>query len=230
MEEDDDMKLYSVTFNFFDVLGAELGEDPNDFVTGHVFEIHTVPEEPSEKEVLVGKGKLSLIQFGLAMDAGFPLQDVMNASATILAMSESLFSWEEDTDPFKKLDELFEDDLIFNSDVCFVEKLEILPAFRGQGVGRATLISIARKFHNSCGLLVLKAFPIQHEVRLPGEVDKWVKAMRYDELDQDLERSRLKLYSWYKEMGFSNPFDPEYFIARPEEYACMSMFEKYNPL
>ncbi len=230
MEDDYNMRLYSVTFDFHDVLGAGLGEDPNDFVTEHHFKIHTVPEEPSEKEALVGRGKLSLIQFGLAMDAEFPLRDVMDASSTILAMSESLFSWEEDVHPFEKLDKYFENDPIFNADVCFVEQLEILPAFRGQGIGRAALISIARKFHNSCGLLVLKAFPLQHEARLPGKVDQWVKAMRYDELDQDLERSRLKLNSWYQEMGFTNPFDLEYFIARPEEYACLPMFVKYNSL
>lgn len=229
MEDDDNMKLYSVTFNFFDVLGAELGEDPNDFVTGHVFEIHTVPEEPSEKEVLVGKGKLSLIQFGLAMDAGFPLQDVMDASSTILSMSESLFSWEKDVHPFEKLDAHFEEDPIFNADVCFVEQLEILPAFRGQGIGRAMLISIARKFDNSCGLIVLKAFPLQHEARLTGEVDEWGKAMRYDELEQDLERAQYQLFGWYQKMGLKNPFDPEYFIARPEELAHLHMFGKETP-
>ena len=224
MENDDNMKLYSVTFDFHDVLGAELGEDPNDFVSEHEFKIHTDLEEPGEKAELVGKGKLSLIQFGLAMDAEFPLHDVMDASSTILAMSEKLFNWEEDKNPFAKLDELFQDDPTFNCDICFVEHLQILPPFRGQGIGRATLISIARKFHNSCGLLVLKAFPLQHEARLPGEADEWTKAMRYDELEQDLEQSQFQLSSWYQKMGFTNPLHPEYFIARPYQLACLPMF------
>lgn len=229
MQAEDEMKLYSVIFDFHDVLGAELGEDPDDFVAEYHFKIHTIPEEPTEKEVLVGKGKLSLIQFGLAMDAKFPLLDVMDASSTILAMSQSLFSWEEDSHPFDKLDEHFAEDPILNSNICFVEQIQILPAFRGQGTGRAMLISIARKFYNSCGLIVLKAFPLQHEARHPGEADAWTKAMRYDELEQDLEHAQHQLFNWYQKMGLKNPFDEEYFIARPADLAHLPMFDKDKP-
>lgn len=222
MEASDDMPLYTVEFEFHDLLGAELGEDPNDFVTEHHFTIHTEQEEPGGAVELVGKGKLSLIHFGLAMDAGYPLHTVMDATSSILSMSEQLFSWEEDAHPFDKLDEHFEGEPIFNHDVCFVERLEVLPAHRGRGIGKAALISIARKFYNSCGLIVLKAYPLQHEARLPSDMDEWAKAMRLDELEQDLELAQYQLFNWYQKMGLSDPFDREYFIARPGELARLS--------
>lgn len=230
MSDEDSMTLYSVSYDYFDVLGDELGEDPNDFVTEHHFKIHRTQESGSnEKEELIGRGKLSLIQFGLAMDARFPLHDVMDASSTILAMSEELFNWEEDADAFEKLDEHFVNDPILNWNFCFVEELEVLPAFRGQGVGRSVLVSIARRFYSSCGLIVLKAFPLQHEARLGSEEEDWKKAMRYDELEQDFERAQYQLFNWYQKMGLKNPFDQEYFIARPEEIAHLPMFGRSTP-
>jgi len=93
MADQDDMTLYTVDFEFQDILGAELGEDPNDFVTAVRFKSHTEQEEPGAHVELVGKGKLSLFHFGLAMDAEFPLRVVMDATSSILAMSEMLFSW-----------------------------------------------------------------------------------------------------------------------------------------
>jgi len=219
MADQDDMTLYTVDFEFQDILGAELGEDPNDFVTAVRFKSHTEQEEPGAHVELVGKGKLSLFHFGLAMDAEFPLRVVMDATSSILAMSEMLFSWEEGAHPFDKFEEIFKEEPIFNQDVCFVEQLEVLPAHRGRGIGRDALISIARRFYNSCGLLVLKAYPMQHDVNVQRQVDEWAKAMRYEELEQDLERAQYQLFSWYQKMGLSNPFDVEYFMALPGDLA-----------
>ena len=149
------------------------------------------------------------------------MHTVMDATASILNMSEQLFSWEEDGEPFDKLEEHFEGEVIFNPDVCFVERLEVLPAHRGRGIGREVLVSIARKFYHSCGLIVLKAYPLQHEAHEPGTMDEWAKAMRYEELEQDLELAQYRLFSWYQKMGLMNPFDAEYFLARPGKLAQM---------
>jgi len=229
MAADDDMTFYTVDFAFQDLLGAELGEDPNGFVTAVHFKVHREQEEPSEPVELVGQGMLSLIHFSLAMDAGFPLPHVMDATASILAMSETLFSWEEGGDPFDKLDAHFQGEPIFNRDVCFVEQLEVLPAHRGRGIGRDVLVSIARKLYNCCGLIVLQAFPSQHEARRPHELDEWEKAMRYDELEQDFERAQYQLFNWFQKMGLINPFDTEYFMARPGELAHLPKRGEVTP-
>jgi GNAT superfamily N-acetyltransferase len=223
------MTFYTVDFEFHDLLAAELGEDPNDFVTEVHFRIHTEQDEHGGPVELVGKGKLSLIHFTLAMDAGYPLHSVMDATSSILTMSESLFSWEKEGDPFDKLDAHFQGEPIFNRDICFVERMEVLPAHRGRGIGRDLLIAIARKFYSSCGLVVLKAYPLQHEVSGPGGSDEWKMAMRYDALEQDLECAQYQLFGWYQKMGLSNPFDEEYFLARPGELAQLAEYGSRKP-
>jgi GNAT superfamily N-acetyltransferase len=219
MHTADDHTLYSLVFESHLGLGSELGVSGNDFVTEYEFAIRRVPAEAGEKQEIVGKGRLSLIQFSLAMDVGFPLHIVMDTTSSILEMSEQLFSWEKDGQPFDKLDELFDDEPIFNRDVCFIERLELLPAYRGRGIGKEVLTSIARRFYTSCGLIVVKAYPLQHEARLPNVRDEWTKEMRLDELEQDLEQAQYQLYNWYQKLGLSDPFDREYFIARPGELA-----------
>ncbi len=223
--DDLDLTLFSMDFSCRDILGGTLGEDPIDFVSEYEFKIKTYSDESGQKEELVGKGKLSLIHFSLAIDANFRLYDVMDSTASILDMSEKLFNWEQDRDPFEKLEEYFAGVPFLNSDICFVEEVEVLPAFRGQGIGKAALISIARKFYNSCGLIVARAFPLQHQSKgNRGHDDEWSKAMRYDELEQDFERSQYQLFHWYKQMGLNNPFDPEYFMIRPHELAHFTPF------
>lgn len=214
-----ELTLCTVDFAFHDILAAELGDDPNDFVTAVHFKIHTEQVEPGGPVELVGQGKLSLIQFSLAMDAGYPLRTVMDATASILEMSEQLFSWEEDGHPFDKLDEHFDHMPILHQDVCFVERLEVLPAHRGRGIAREVLVSIARRFYHCCGLIVLKAYPLQHELHKPSATDEWAKAMRYAELEQDLELAQYRLFNWYQKMGLSSPFDVAYFLAPPEKLA-----------
>lgn len=219
MPPEDQTPLYAVDFEFRDLLGAELCGDANDFVTTVYFKVRTDPEGPGEQVELVGQGMLSLIHFTLAIDARFPLFEVMDASSSILAMSEALMSWEEGSEPFDKLDELFQEEPIFNRDMCFVEWMEVLPAHRGHGIGRQVLEAIARRYYMSCGLVVLRGHPMQHEEQGPEELDAWAKAMRYDALEQDVERAQYQLFGWYQRLGLRKPFETEYFMVRTEELA-----------
>jgi len=219
MPPEAEIPLYAVDFEFRDLLGAELCGDANDFVTTVHFKVRTDPEGPGEQVELVGQGMLSLIHFNLAIDARFPLFDVMDASSSILAMCEALMSWEEGSDPFDKLDELFQEEPIFNRDICFVEWMEVLPAHRGREIGREVMTAIARRYYTSCGLVVLRGFPMQHEERVTDDLDEWTKTMRYDALEQDLERAQYKLFAWCQRLGLRKPFETEYFMVRTEELA-----------
>jgi hypothetical protein len=42
--------------------------------------------------------------------------------------------------------------------------------------------------------------------------------MDYDDLDKDFEKSQYKLFNYFQQMGFQNPFDRDYFIAEPYKF------------
>jgi len=82
------------------------------------------------------------------------------------------------------------------------------------------ITAIARKFYNSCGLIVLHAFPVQHEGGGDRTMDsEWKKQMQYALLEKDFEKSKYQLYNYYQKMGLANPIDEAYFIARPWDIA-----------
>lgn len=214
MFEDD---FYRLDYTFSSFLNdGSIAEEPSDFVNNFTLQIYQVKEEEGPDQ-LIGKGCISLLHLNRALDHDFPLLDVFDESASIMEMAEVIFNLENEDDYWTKLDEFFNYDLLTSYDICFIERVELLPEFRGKGIGKWVVKNIIERFYGSCGLVVLKAFPLQHEdeKRYPSE---WIAKMKLDELESDLEKAQYKLFHYYQQMGFSNPFEQEYFLIRPEEF------------
>lgn len=220
MEEQDFIIKYSFS-NFLKDCPA--GEDPNDFVNEIDFEVY-LTDEVGHLEEQIGKGKVSQILFSLAMDCGFPLHDVMDATHSICQMSGVLFEWDEEKDLWDKIDTYFEYQPLENFDAFFLETLEVIEKYRGKGVGEKILKNLVERFYSSCGLWVLKAYPLQHDLSVKRNLESdWNKKMGYQKMELDFEKSQYQLFNYYKKRGFQNPFDMEYFIARP--YDIINKYE-----
>lgn len=62
--------------------------------------------------------------------------------------------------------------------------MEIVPESRGLGLGKLILKNIVERFYDSSGLIVLKAFPLQHELNQNRDLPDWTKKMKLHELEQ----------------------------------------------
>lgn len=117
---------FIIKYSFSNFLNdGTIGEDPMDFVNEIDFEVYLTNESGHLLEK-VGKGKISQILFSLAMDCGFPLMDVMDASHSIAQMSGVLFEWDDDKDFWDKIDAYFEFEPPLSYDICFLETLEVI--------------------------------------------------------------------------------------------------------
>ncbi|MEX2335946.1 MAG: hypothetical protein WD555_01590 [Fulvivirga sp.] len=197
---------------------SALPEEPQDFINEFHFTINLF-NESGEDVGLAGRGVMSQILFGLAVDNHFALSHVMDASQSILDMSEMLFEWEEDKEFYSKIEDYFTDIPLMNSNICYLENLEILPRYRGLGLGKKVIMNLAQRFYDSCGLWIIRAFPLQHNLNEPDFANRkwndWEKMMGYPNFEPDFEKSQYKLFHYYQQMGLKNPFDEEYFIATP---------------
>lgn len=215
MEELDFIIKYS--FSSF-LKDCPVGEDPTEFVNEIDFEVYLTDESGYLQEQ-VGKGKISQILFSLAMDCGFPLIDVMDATHSINQMSGALFEWDEEKNFLDKIDTYFEYQPLENYDVFFLETLEVIAKYRSNGLGEKIINNLIERFYSSCGLWVLKAFPMQHDITIKSEKEEnrsdWNTKMEYSKMELDFEKAQYQLFNYYKKKGFQNPFDMEYFIARP---------------
>lgn len=210
---------FTIKYSFNDILReSPLGEDPNEFVNEIEFIVFATNDHFNEIEQ-IAKGKISQILFSLAMDSHFPLHDVMDATHSICQMSGVLFEWDENKDVWDKIDTYYDFNPLNNYDVFFLETLEVISKYRGKGVGAKIVKNLIERFYSSCGLWVLKAYPMQHDVSIKRETEEkmsdWNKKMEYPKMELNFEKAQFQLFNYYKKMGFQNPFDMEYFIARP---------------
>lgn len=218
---------FVIKYSFYSFLkDYQIGEDPAEFVNEIDFEVYLTNESGHLQEQ-IGKGKISHILFSLAMDLGFPLIDVMDATHSISQMSGVLFEWDEEKDFWDKIETFFEFDPPMNYDICFLETLEVIEKYRGKGLGEKIIHNLIERFYSSCGLWVLKAFPMQHDSANKREKEEedyndWYQKMGYQKMELDFEKSQYLLFNYYKKRGFQNPFDMEYFVARPYDIIIKS--------
>ena len=136
-------------------------------------------------------------------------------------MSGVLFEFDEDKDFWDKIEDYFADAIPENYTICYLEYLEIAPNYRGKGIDKKIIKSMMERFYDSCGLWVAKAFPIQHSGVIQKtafeDLDEWDQQMDYDSFEKDFEKSQYKLFHYFQQLGFQNPFEMDYFIAVPSQ-------------
>jgi len=80
--------------------------------------------------------------------------------------------------------------------ILVIDRVEILPAYRGMGLGLATIWDIIQRHSAGCGIVALKAFPFQFSSgsrsgRLSFlEESDWNKEMGYDTHSYTIVRPR----------------------------------------
>jgi hypothetical protein len=136
----------------------------------------------------------------LARREGVRLFDVMNAeSSEMKEICEALFN--PDTGGIRK-----EAEELLGSPFCgnllVVHRLEILPAHRGVGLGLAALWYIVRLHSAGCGIVAIKAIPMQFRAGFDAKPDDWNRQLAYDSFRAGRDIAQRKLVSHWGKLGF----------------------------
>jgi GNAT superfamily N-acetyltransferase len=162
------------------------------------------------KTFVVGKAKVLLFLLGLADHNGFPYYEIFDTYSTTLEIGSLLYDWE--TQEFKAEIEEFCSDA-YNSNVLFIDRIEILPAFRNKGIGKKIIKDILCRFYECFGVMVIKAFPLQFEIKSSEKEDiAWYTKMEFDGLEKDKKNATENLVRFYKSLGFDQLYQNEYFF------------------
>ena len=174
---------------------------------------HGENEDGIEKSQLIGKGKIALFLVGLAQDEDFSMLQLFDSTQSGSDLGNFIIDWGKED-----INEDFEDILLEagNYNILYIDRIELLPQFRGIGLGKKIMKDIILRFDNSCGLIALKAFPLQLEYSsVSGKGDVWNKQMKYKYLVQDETTARKQLYKFYKSLGFRQYSKTDYFYINP---------------
>jgi GNAT superfamily N-acetyltransferase len=179
-------------------------EEPEDFIHELSGKILCAAED--DKDRIAGRFRIYYADFELAANHGVSNFEVLDAHQHTLEYADAILHPAEG--PFSaRLEKLLGD--IWNLNFLILDRVEILPRYRGKGVGLHVLVALMERFGAGAGLVGMKPFPLQFEPNHSLD-SSWVKRLRLREMPHDLKSSTQKLKQYYSRLGFvamrSTPF------------------------
>jgi len=174
------------------------GDEIEDFATS-IEGIISCYEEMSDKDTPVGRVRLFYLDMGAILKTNIGLFDLFDIRGETEPFYSALI--DHDTKEFKSdLEEILGDSII-DLNLLIIDRLEILPEFRGNNIGRECLRRCLQQYAHGCGVVALKCFPLQFEA---GGFDDpaWRRKMQLGKLSRNEKRSLAKLKKYYASLGF----------------------------
>lgn len=189
-------------------------DEPDDFVyriTGRVL-CGTLHEE---KDRLAGRFQIYYADFSTGANYGYSAREVLDAYSDTYAYADVLLARSDE--PFSQRLEKLLGYEIWNPNFLVLDRVEILPRFRGRGLGLLALLSLMERFAAGAGVVGMKPFPLQLEPEPPGGHSAWRKRLQLDKLSRDDRQATRKLQAHYARLGFVRmPHTP--FMFRSESW------------
>ncbi len=91
-------------------------------------------------------------------------------------------------------------DEVFYINLLILDRLEILPEYRGKSLGLACLYRCVQQYGHGCGLAALKPFPLQFEAIY--KPDEWRQRLLLQAFGTDQKACARKLVKYYQRLGF----------------------------
>ena len=195
---------FEIPFLVFHVESAKfllVADDPVDYIypiCGRIVEMNN-----DESDTLVGKFRLYYVDIAAAINTGYTnVFDIFDAHSDSTAdYYDSLF--DPDTVDFsEKLQQLFDYE-IFEQSVLIIDRLELLPGYRGKNLGLIIMRRLIQRFSAGAGIVAIKPFPLQFEQSFAAEnKSSWHVEMQLSSFRETKRDSIRKLRSYYGKLGF----------------------------
>jgi hypothetical protein len=94
--------------------------------------------------------------------------------------------------------------MVLSQNMLILDRLEILPEFRGQRLGLRYMRTVIRRFGLGCRIAAIKPFPLQFEPQpTRGNSDlQWHARMNTKSLTRGKRAATIKLKEYYSREGF----------------------------
>lgn len=177
-------------------------------ITGEVFAYGLDIEDE-----LVGRANFFYVDLDSSNWSPFDLLDTMSETEVYI---NALYGYERNPGGFKDRVCKILDYENWSSNVFILDRIEILPIARGQGVMKGIIDEACRLFSAKADVMALKLCPLQHEKYYPHEIPKeWKEAMKFNDFEQDETKANEKLALYYQKLGFKT-------ISSKPDYAIMA--------
>lgn len=186
-------------------------EDPSRFLYHTTGSISGLDE--SDERIRMGRFGLYYVNAQGAERAGESLADVYDSNSSTLGYFETLYDIETEQIS-ERVERLLERD-IWYANVLILDRLEILPQFRGRGLGAEVIRTLIERFSPGTDLVAMKPFPLQLEAN-PRDQSEWRDDLQLDRLSRNEPRSTGKLRRYYATIGFKHMRGTPYMLLCPD--------------
>jgi GNAT superfamily N-acetyltransferase len=152
--------LQPMTFRVdFEVSLSQHEGDPSDFIM--VYEGKVIGMLDDDRERKIGNLTVYLVERGRVLNEGISLFDVMDClDGDSCDCFANLFDHEsEQLKP--EVERMLSEDRACLIDMMLIERLELHPEFRGQGLGKAIALRAIQKLGANCGVITCVPVPLQ---------------------------------------------------------------------
>lgn len=167
-------------------------------ITGSIIEVDQYGKEINQIGKIVGD-KLLL---SLAINDEISRFDIFDIEAHLMQIGEIVYDFDS-MDWHSSIFDFYGGDIL-NEDLLILNRIEILPPFRKNGIGKYVIKDFYSNFIQGVALFALKCFPIQHEAGILENKDEWNNLMGYDKMEKNFEKAFNRLSNYYKKIGFDN--------------------------
>jgi hypothetical protein len=179
-------------------------------ISGQVVSVGGGDEEDDDQEEQAGTVELYLANIEGADAAGFDPEYLLDLYASTQPFFDACF------DPGTcELKPQLDDDTC-NRNLLILNKLELFPAFRGEGHGLRILYHCIEQFAHGCAIAVLLCLPLQFGgLGTDAERALWLSRMDMGSYGTDQRQCTLRLKQHYRKLGFKSIGRTDYMFLKP---------------
>lgn len=174
-----------------------VADDPSDYL--HTTSGNLIGLDDDNRRCIAGRFELHHVNICAAIDNGQAVFDIFDCQQSTVDYYTAIFS-PGTADFSEALSSLLDDEPLWGN-VLILERLEILPRFRGEGLGLLAMRRMIERFGVGAAVVAIKPFPLQHE-SAGGDTDQWEARMKLSELEKNATRATAALKRYYKRLGF----------------------------
>lgn len=194
------MPFAPISLRFTDADRMAMDDEPSYYVHEHAGTVVLIEVDEDIVETPIGKFSASYVNVAAAINAGYPLNYVFDATQTILDMHSALYKGWELSPAAQRAGRLYSATEWTN--VLYLDRLEIDEAWRGNRYGLAAMLGLMHHLQMGSGAVVLKAFPLDFE---HGGANSGTGPEAFRKAQQRLMR-------YYKQVGFQRVGRSDYMI------------------
>jgi hypothetical protein len=139
---------------------------------------------------------------GLSLDEPIDILGTIDYSDSAMNVAQHII----DNDTHDWVEELdIHEGGMMDSDLLILSRIELLPKFRGLGIGKKAIKDLDNNFIQGCGLFALKCFPLQCEVENKEKRKDRIKTrMEYESFEGNEKKACKSLRKHYRSIGLSH--------------------------